>query len=658
MAGLLQVKSAPQLEKEQISRDAEIDARRVDAEKPVVVDNLAAYVHRCWSIAKSHRATQSTRLTECLRRRKGEYTQEKLAQIKAQGGSTIYMNIIGTKINAAKSWLSDLYAGSDGRPFDVEPTPVPDLPPEISQKIISIAIQNAMQINAAPEDVMAMSEAVLQRHEERIKDEIQAEAEERMERMADRIEDILTEGGYRKEFEAFLDDLVTYPVAIFKGPIYKRKREIKWVEGPDGNYIPKISDAIARKFKRVSPFDFYPSPSMINIGDNWHIEHIRFTASDLEGMRGTKGYNDAGIILALNQYRNGGLREWAFETGEREHLEGRNYSLAGGSYELIDGLELTGYVQGKMLIEWGIEYQIPDPYKEYAVSIVVVGNYTIKAKVNPDPTGNPGYYSANFRTVPNSFYGESLAELLEDIQDAANATARALINNMAIGAQPQVAVDTSLLPPGENVTSVKPGKVWKYASKSGHSGKGVDFFSPEIKSQELLNVYERFERYADEKSGIPAYAYGSDQAAGAGKTASGLSMLMNASSKTIKQIVRDIDIGVIEPLVGSLYQSLMLDSSVPNDCKGDAKVRARGSDALMHKEATAMRQLEFMNMTNNPVDLQIIGTDGRREMLEVAAKNSEFPAGRIVPTQDELQQRMMNAQPDPNGAGASPANQS
>tara|TARA_Y100000780_G_scaffold169750_1_gene154935 strand:- start:352 stop:2316 length:1965 start_codon:yes stop_codon:yes gene_type:complete len=642
MGGILQMKSAPQMEREQKDRDMALDAQREQAFKPKVIDNLAAHVHKCWSVAKSHRATQSSRLTECLRRRKGEYTAEKLQKIKAQGGADIYMNITGTKINAAKSWLSDLYAGSNGRPFDVEPTPVPELPPEIRETMISIAVQTAMQTGMPPEN----AEAILMQHEERIKDEIQQEAEARMERMADRIEDVLTEGDYRREFEAFLDDLVTYPTAILKGPIYKKTRSVQWQELQDGSFQPVVTDQIARKYKRVSPFDFYPSPSMTRIGDNWHIEHRRFTASDLEMMRGVKGYNDAGIILALNQYRNGGLREWAFETGERETLEGRNYTLAGGAYELIDGLEFTGFIQGKMLTEWGIEYKIPDPFKEYAVSIIVIGNYTIKAKVNPDPTGNPGYYAANFRSVPNSFYGEALSELISDIQDAANATARALINNMAIGAQPQVGIDVSRVPEGEVVTSIRPGKVWRYKSNNGQNSPGVTFFSPEIKSQELLNVYERFERYADEKSGIPAYAYGSDSAAGAGKTASGLSMLMNASSKTIKQIVRDIDIGVIEPLVSNLYQSLMLDPDVPNDCKGDAKVRARGSDALMYKEATAMRQLEFMNMTNNPVDMQIIGTDGRREMLEVAAKNSEFPDGRIVPTEDELRMRMANAQPN------------
>lgn len=649
MPGLLQVKTAPQLEKEQLAAKEQADSSH---ERVEIVDNLAAHVRKCWSAAKSHRSRNNDRLTNCLRLRKGEYSGQKLAEIQAQGGSDIYLNIIGTKCRAAKAWLSDLYAGSGDKPFDVKPTPIPELDPNIQREMIETAIQAAMQTGLPQENI----EGLLKKHEDRIKDEVMQEAESRMEGMSTYIEDILTEGDYRREFESFLDDLMTYPYAVFKGPIYRKTRKIQWIQDEQGQFAPKITDQISRKFKRVSPFDFYQSPSMTNIGDSWHIEHLRFNYDELAKMRTAKGYNAKNIIMVLSNHRNGGLREWAFESGEREQLEGKS-SIFNGDYDLIDGLEWTGTIQGKQLVDWGIDREIDDLYSEYAVSITVIGGYAIKAVINPDPTGRPNYYKSCFRSVPGSFNGEALPEIIEDIQQACNATARSLMNNMAIGSQPQVGIDISQQAPGSTVTSIRPGKVWTYSSKSGQTSPGVIFFSPEIKAQELLMVYERFERYADNISGIPAYAYGSDNAAGAGKTASGLSMLMNASSKTIKSIVRDVDIGVIEPLIANLYQSAMLDPDVPSDIKGDAQVKARGSDALMHKEATAMRQLEFMNMTNNPVDLQIIGTEGRREMLETASKNSEFPTGRVVPTLDELQQRLTNAQPNPEEGNVPQDNQ-
>jgi 3D (Asp-Asp-Asp) domain-containing protein len=641
---MLVVKNAEQLQREdEAAKNAKIEAER-EATQPRIVDNLAAHVHKCWTTAKSHKVDIADRLTNCLRRRKGEYSPQKLSDIRKQGGSEIYMNLTGTKVHAAKAWLSDLFASSNDRPFHIEATPVPELPPEIAQNMISIAIQNAMMTAGSQQEVMAMTEQVLKQHEERIKSEINEEAEARMEKMAEHIEDMMVEGDFRGEFDAFLDDLVTYPFAILKGPIYRKQKRVKWVQDKQtGKHVAKMEDKLVRKFRRVSPFDFYPSPSTTNIGDHWHIEHVRFTPSTLTSMRGSKGYNSQNIALALNDHRLG-LRQWVFEDSERERLEGkRNFNHH--QYENIDGLEFTGWIQGKQLIEWGIEQQINDPYEEYPVTVVVVGNYTIKASVNPDPNGKPGYYKATFRSLPNSFCGEALAEIIEDIQDAANATMRALINNMAIGAQPQIAIDLAQIPQGANITSIHPGKIWQFNSKgvngAGQSKPGINFFSPDIKANELLTVYEKFERYADDKSGIPAYAYGSDQAAGAGKTASGLSMLMNAASKSMKEVVRAVDIHVIEPLVSNLYTSAMIDPDVPEDIKGDAQVKARGSDALMHKEATAMRQAEFLATTNNPTDMQIIGLEGRRVLLDSAAKAADLPSDRFVPTEDELRQKLM-----------------
>jgi hypothetical protein len=653
--GILSSKSAPQLEREQTIKREEEQSRRDLNEQPIIIDNLSAHVRKCWSKAKMHRSKKSGRLTTCLRLRQGKYHPEKLAKIRERGGSEAYMNLVGTKSQALKSWLSDLYASSNDKPFSLEPTPVPDLDPNIQNELIQTALQVLAQTmpGASEEQVMQMAGPLLEKHEERIKDEVKQEADARMERMSDYIEDLMAESNWREEFEEFLDDLGTFPFAVMKGIIYRVDKQASWEQDPEtGKYKIKVVDKISRRWKRVSPFNFYESPNMSKIGEGWTIEHLQFTKQDLAKMRGAKGYNTANIEAALSQHRNGGLREWAFDSGERERLEGKQTSFD-GSYDLIDGLEYSGTIQGTQLIEWGITQSIEDRYHEYPCTIVVVGQYTICARINSDPSGRPPYYVSTFRTIPNSFMGESLPEVLEDVQDAANAAIRSLINNMAIGGQPMAAIDVSRMQPGEKVTNIYPGKQYLYTSSAGQNGAGVSFFSPEIKSQELLTIYERFERYADEKSGIPAYAYGSDNAAGAGKTASGLQMLMNATSKGIKEIVRRIDIHVIEPIVTALYNSAMIDPEVADDHKGDAKVKARGSDALMHKEATAMRQIEFMSMTNNPVDNQLIGVEGRLSMLGIAAKNSDFPTDRIVPTFEEFQQRQMaNAEPSNDEASA------
>ena len=45
-------------------------------------------------------------------------------------------------------------------------------------------------------------------------------------------------------------------------------------------------------------------------------------------------------------------------------------------------------------------------------------------------------------------------------------------------------------------------------------------------------------------------------------------------------------------------------------------------------------------MTANPIDMQIIGLDGRREQLREVFKSGDIPVDRIIPTKEEMQQRV------------------
>lgn len=639
------VQSPQQLEQQRL---AEQQTRRDNSnyQTPIVVSQMATFVRQRWGVAKSSRFDITDRLNDCLRRRKGVYSDEKIAQIKATGGTDIFMKITGAKCRAAKAWLSDLFNPAGDKPYSLEPTPVSDLPPDIEQRLINEAFQGAMQMGIPPQ----MLQQLLEKHRDRLKDEVRQEAEERAERMSDHIEDVIAESNWRKEFNAFLDDLVTYPSAILKGPIYQYKNGISWVVDPQTQeHKPVKQKQLTRNFKRVSPYDFYPSGSASDVDEGGTFERLRFFPAELSAMRGAKGYDDNAIDQVLKEYRHGGLREWLFNEGERERLEGRQNFMSNHD-DTIDGIEYNGTIQGKQLIEWGINPKsVPDQYDEYSVSIVLIGNYVIRAMVNPDPSGRVYYYKSSWNPIPNSFWGEALPEILADCQDACNGAARALLNNLAIASGPQVAVDTSTLPKGANVGRLVPWKVWRYNGQGSQSTRQpVSFFQANSNANELLTVYERFSKYADDISGLPAFAYGSDTGAGAAKTASGLSMLLNSASKPVKEVVRQVDINVIEPIITALFHSLMLDPSIPKEAKGDAKVKARGSDTLIHKEANTVRQQELLQMTGNPIDMQIIGMEGRREQLKEVYKSADMPVDRVIPSEEEMNQRLLN-QPTEQG---------
>ena len=125
-----------------------------------------------------------------------------------------------------------------------------------------------------------------------------------------------------------------------------------------------------------------------------------------------------------------------------------------------------------------------------------------------------------------------------------------------------------------------------------------------------MAVYERFAKLADDHSGIPAYVYGDLNVQGAGRTASGLSMLMGSAGKGIRQVVMHIDHDIIHPLVHRQFVYNMRydpDESI----KGDVSIVPKGAINLAVKETVNVRRVEFLNATANPIDIQIMGLDGR-----------------------------------------------
>jgi hypothetical protein len=79
--------------------------------------------------------------------------------------------------------------------------------------------------------------------------------------------------------------------------------------------------------------------------------------------------------------------------------------------------------------------------------------------------------------------------------------------------------------------------------------------------------------------------------------------------------------------------------------EGDISVVARGAVELMQREVLRMRRIEFLNITNNPLDQQLVGVEGRFNLLKEVARDLQLPtADTIGITQqqaDMLQQGML-----------------
>jgi len=199
-----------------------------------------------------------------------------------------------------------------------------------------------------------------------------------------------------------------------------------------------------------------------------------------------------------------------------------------------------------------------------------------------------------------------------------------------------------LLADGEDPTDIGAFKVWQ------RTGKEADIAGKEVVrvktvasyTPEFMNMHALFSRLGDEVTVIPRYMQGDSRVSGAGRTASGLSMLMGQANVGMSDLVKLFDDGVTKPFITAMYNWNM-EFNDSADIKGDMQIIARGSTALMAKEIRAQQIQTFLQMTLNPEDAAWIK---RGLLLRKWAESTDIGPDDAVYTQAEYDERMKQRQ--------------
>jgi hypothetical protein len=625
------------------------DEMRKEAEKKQhqpIITNLAAYVRTVWERNKRAKESIERELLRDMRQLNGEYDPDVLAKIEAQKQPPIYMMVTSIKAFAAKSWLKDIMLLSGERPFNLDPTPIPDLPEGVRQKAAAQLQQAFMQLQAmrqdAPQTQEEAEKVMLQAAEkmrETLLKKLKEKADEDAETLTDEVDDDLTEGGWYQMLHRFIDDIVDKKTAFVMGPIPKKKKVLEWATDEEGGAHPMIVEKVVDSWENPDGLDVYPSPGMKDLQNGDLIVRIRFTRKELNEMIGTPGFDENAIRLVLWDYGQGGLREWLSTDSERNAILDSTDDNSGNPDHKIDCLKMWASIQGRMLLEYGMTpEQVPDPDLDYEAVVYLIGNHVIGARLNSHPLKKRNIYGTSFRPKNGSIWGDGVPGVMRDIQTMCNAAARAMARNMSIASGPQVGYNVSRLPPGANITNIYPWKIWQFTdSEVNTNTPPMMFFQPNMHVDELLKVYQYWYDQASEVTGIPAYVYGSADVGGAGETASGLSMLMNSAAKGLKSVAQNIDMYCITPTVEEAWLQIMLYN--PKKARGDIKVVARASAYLLVMEQLMVRRNEFLQLTNNPTDMAIIGNQGRAEILRETVKTLKIPVDRVVPDRESIEQQ-------------------
>lgn len=652
--GLLRVVSPQQVS---AAEKAQAENQAREGEQQQDLSSLVSFIRAQFDIMRSHRSSSAgwnTRLLEAQRMFNGEYDPQQLSEISRFGGSDVYARVTAVKCRGASALLRDIYLQGE-TPWGVEPSPDPTLPDDVVSAVTQLVQAEIQTMQAAgtpvaPETIRDRTAALMDAARRAAVKKAREEAKKSQRKLAD----ILTEGLFYDALAEFLVDLPIYPFACLKGPVVRIVPTISW---ENGAIVQK--DKPRMFWQRVSPFDLFFTPGVTRIEDASVIERVRYSRADLNALIGLPGYNEEALKSALRDHANGLVDFMDPTDAQRANAENRESPVLNRS-GMIDGVEFHGSVLGAMLRQYGMsETDVPDPERDYFVQAWVIGRHVIKVQLSPSPRKRHPYYITSFEKVPGTPVGNALPAILGDIQDVCNASLRALVNNLSISSGPQVVVDIDQIAEGENPDELYPWKRWRVsadptAAQSGR--KPVDFFQPNSNAQELLGVYEKFTQIADELSAIPRYATGSERLGGAGRTASGLAMLMGNASKVLQNVAGNIDREVISPCLMGLYDMVML-TDTSGLLRGDENIRVRGVAVAVQRETNRQRQLEFLTATANPIDMQIMGIKGRAAVLRSVSNELGLDGVEVVPGDEDIEQqdkmaKMAAAQPPGGPPGA------
>ena len=161
------------------------------------------------------------------------------------------------------------------------------------------------------------------------------------------------------------------------------------------------------------------------------------------------------------------------------------------------------------------------------------------------------YVAAPYELNPYSFFGIGIAENMDDTQTLMNGFMRMAVDNAVLSGNLLIEVDETNLVPGQDLSIYPERYLEDKVIARGQAIFGTKF--PNVSSENMM-LFDKARQLSDESTGFPSFAHGQTGISGVGRTASGISMLMNAASGGIKNVIKNVDDYLLKPLGEGLFR--------------------------------------------------------------------------------------------------------
>lgn len=653
---------------------------------------LASFLMDEFRINAQHRRLSGVdaMLERAARAARMKYAPEQEAVLKECGISPRnYRPLTLMKMRAARAMISDVVKQSGDKFYVLSPTPRPDVPKSVTRKVMSQIAQEIVSFFRKrgglplddPKELAAFYISVIVRvsdmHDEMRRREMEW-ARVRCERMDRVIHDQLVEGGFVEAFSRVVGYLCAYGTAVMVGPTVRVEAVCgcREVDGAAGAVKYVREYAAKPVYEAVSPWDCYPAPNARTMADGTFCMKVRYTANALwqyaeaETKDRPGGWQGATVRALLSQHPKGGVR-LELDSYDLVRREMERNSLATQEDCTLEGVRCFASVRGSMLIGFGI-LKTPDgervvPHRYYRTEAVVIAGFVVYCRVIDDRMPLPLYKVCLYET-PDSWWGDSLADVLHSAQNLQNNALKNVIMNGALSSNGMFvchAVNRAVSLDGSPALSVRAGRMFGFKeSPAGGAGSPISVLSVPDTTQGQLALLKAASEMADDDSGIPQYTIGSSrQLSGAGRTASGLAMMSEAACRVINMCICDIGLHLIVPAVKATHAYNLIESD-DMSIKGDVEVNPSGLMGKILREAESQRRIQFATMLGqHPVYSRALTVEAFFELLRPELDSLGVNPDRIIPSKErmeflqqvmDLQAAAQNAQPG-QGGEAQPA---
>ena len=597
------------IEDDALSLEDSEDSNVTDIE----VKGIANHVISQFKKSEDYRYDDETRWVRAYRNYRGIYGPD--VQFTEAEKSRVFIKVTKTKTLAAYGQIADVLFAGNKFPISIEPTELPEgvakdvnfdpkEPPQLREQNASEDMDNPYGYmgdgKELPKGATAQS---LQDKLGPLSDKLgdiknlkegsgetptaitYSPAMIAAKSMEKQIMDQLQESHANKHLRSTAFEMALFGTGVMKGPFAVDKEYPNWDE--EGEYSP-IFKTIPQ-VSHVSVWNFYPDPDSTNIDQaQYVIERHKMSRSELRALKRRPYFRDNVIEEVISEGENYTKKYW-----EDDLIDYNQDSYV----ERFEVLEYWGMLDTELLNEQGID--IPKELKDYEelqANVWISGSRLLRVVLNPFKPSKIPYMAAPYELNPYSFFGVGLAENMDDTQTLMNGFMRMSVDNAVLSGNLLIEVDETNLVPGQDL-SVYPGKVFRrQGGAPGQAIFGTKF--PNV-SQENLQLFDKARQLADESTGLPSFSHGQTGVQGVGRTASGISMLMNAASGSIKTVIKNVDDYLLKPLGEGLFRFNMQFNFNP-EIRGDLEVHARGTESLMANEVRSQRLMQFLQTASNP----------------------------------------------------------